>query len=369
MNVPARAQHHSSELARIDQLPAVTGGETAASASAAQAKALVEARYTVALHRPRDIDQVRERLMKECKRPSFAAVARYRKPIGQGIEGPSIRFAEAAIRCMTNITVDTQTIYDDREKRIVRVSVTDLEANVPYAIDVTIEKTVERRKTKQGDVVLRSRLNSYGDTVYIIEATEDDILNKQNALISKAIRTQGLRLIPGDLIDEAMWLVKETMNNADAADPDAARRRLFDSFGEVGVRIDELKKYLGHDAATLTPKELSELRALYAALRDGETNWREVMDAREGGAAGESESKSPGRRGRPKLADAMGTSRNEAASEEGPVLTTQEVHDALATATTRDALDEAGALIDLTPETGRGALHALLGSREKELAA
>lgn len=48
-------------------------------------------------------------------------------------------------------------------------------------------------------------------------------------------------------------------------------------------------------------------------------------------------------------------------------LTTQEVHDALATATTRDALDEAASCIDLTPEAGRGALHALYGAREKEL--
>lgn len=49
-------------------------------------------------------------------------------------------------------------------------------------------------------------------------------------------------------------------------------------------------------------------------------------------------------------------------------LTTQEVHDGIAAATTHDALDEAASLIDLTPEAGRGALHALYGAREKELA-
>lgn len=69
--------------------------ETAASAAAAQSKALVEARYTVAINRPRDIDAVRQALLKECSRPSFAAVARYNKPIGKGVVGPSIRFAEA----------------------------------------------------------------------------------------------------------------------------------------------------------------------------------------------------------------------------------------------------------------------------------
>lgn len=266
----------SKENAAHQQLQ--TGGETASSAVAAQAKALVEARYVIALRQPRDNDQVRERLLKECRRPSFAAVARYKKPIGKGVEGPSIRFAEAAIRCMGNITVETSTVYDDREKRIVRVAVTDLEANVPYSQDVMIEKTVERKKVKDTDVVIRVRKNSYNENVHLIEATEDDILNKQNALISKAVRTLGLRLVPGDLIDEAMDLVIETQKRHDAEDPDAAKRKLFDSFATIGVTSAQLKEHLGNDAETLTPKELTDLRALYSAIRDGETSWREVMN-------------------------------------------------------------------------------------------
>lgn len=126
--------------------------DTASTAVAAQAKALVEARYIMAIRRPRDMDVVRERMLKECLRPSFAAVARYTKPIGRDRSkwptGPSIRFAEAAVRNMTNITVETMTVYDDREKRIVRVTVTDLEANVPYSQDITIAKTIERRQRR-----------------------------------------------------------------------------------------------------------------------------------------------------------------------------------------------------------------------------
>lgn len=262
--------------------------DTASTAVAAQAKALVEARYIMAIRRPRDMDVVRERMLKECCRPSFAAVARYVKPVGQDRakwpSGPSIRFAEAAVRNMGNVTVETMTVYDDREKRIVRVMVTDLEANVPYSQDITIAKTIERRKKKDGDVVISTRTNTYGDTVYILEATDDDIINKQQALISKAIRTQGLRLIPGDIIDECMDQVLVTQRNTDAEDPDAAKRKLFDAFGALGVRAEQLKEYLGHDAATLAPKELADLRALYAAIRDGEATWREVMDAKTGAA-------------------------------------------------------------------------------------
>ena len=258
--------------------------ETASSAVAAQSRALIESRYVMAKKFPRNEEEVRQKLLKECLRPSFAAVAIYRKPVGKGIEGPSIRFAETAIRLMKNIVIDTMTVYDDREKRIVRVMVTDLEANVPYSQDVTIEKTVERRSVKQGDEVIRSRLNKQGDTVHIIAGTDDDILNKQNALISKAIRTQGLRLVPGDLIDEAMEMIYATRQNADAADPDAARRKMFDAFGTQGVQVKDLQAWLGHNGDTLSAKELSDLRGLYAALKDGETTWREIMDAKGGDA-------------------------------------------------------------------------------------
>jgi len=181
---------------------------------------------------------------------------------------------------MRNIDVSTFTILDDREKRIVRVSVSDIESNVVFSQDVTIAKSVERRSKKQGDTVLGERMNSRGDRLYIIIATDDDILNKQNALISKAVRTLGLRLIPGDIIDECMDICIETMRSRDAEDPDAAKRKIFDSFAGLGITVENLKTYLGNDGSNMSPKEINTLRALFTAIRDGETTWREAMDSR-----------------------------------------------------------------------------------------
>lgn len=313
--------------------------ETAGTAAAAQAKALVEARYIMALRRPRNDEQVRQKLLKECQRPSFAGVAIYRKPIGQGIEGPSIRFAEAALRMMGNITIDTMTVYDDREKRIVRVTVTDLEANLPYAQDVTIEKTVERRQAKKGDEVLRTRQNKQGDLVYILAATDDEILNKQNALLSKAIRTQGLRLVPGDLIDEALYIVRQTRKTEDAQDPDAAKRKLFDAFNEQGVNASDLSAWLGHAGEKLTEKERSDLRGIYAALRDGETTWREVMDEKTGSSQ-EGTHKASG------LKDALKQTAKKQ-DNSAPVVTFEDICKAMQKAKTTDALDEAWSTKDL----------------------
>ena len=257
---------------------AMSASENAAIAMAAKQKAIVEARYKMALARPRDIDKVRQDMLKDAKRPSFAAVAIYHKPIGKGVEGPSIRFVEAAIRNMTNILTETDTVSEDDERRVIRVAVSDLETNTYFSQDVTVTKTVERQKLPHGEKAIRMRTNSKGQPVFIIHGTDDDILNKQNALISKAVRTLGLRLIPGDLVDEALYYVRQTMAQQDAQNPDAAKNRIIDAFAQLGVQVDMLKDYLGHELSSIDPNELQTLRGIYSSIKDGETTWKAVMD-------------------------------------------------------------------------------------------
>lgn len=294
------------------QLPAVqmSASENAAVAMAAQQKAIVEARYKMALARPRDLDMVRQAMLKDARRPSFANVAIYHKPVGKGIEGPSIRFVEAAIRNMTNILTETATVSEDDERRVIRVAVSDLETNTYFSQDVTVTKTVERQKLPQGEKPIRVRTNSYGKPVYILHGTDDDILNKQNALISKAVRTLGLRLIPGDLVDEALWYVRQTMQKQDAADPDASKNRLIDAFAQLGVSVESLKDYVGHELSALDPNELQTLRAIYSAIKDGEITWKAVMDDK---AEKEAEAKQAAKNG--KVAAAKAAPKQEAKKE------------------------------------------------------
>ncbi len=257
--------------------------ETAAASVAARAKAQIEARHIMALQRPRNIDEVRTRILKECNRPGFARAARYKIPMGgSNIEGPTIRFAEVAIRYMGNLAVETTCTYDDPQKQVLRVGVTDLEANVVYEQDVTVAKTVERKRCPPGVRALATRPNSYGQTVHVLEATDDEVLNKINALVSKALRTLSLRHLPGDILDEAMVLCIRVAANEDAKDPDAARKALVDGFFALGVDASQLSTYLGHGLDSTTPAEVTELRAIFAALRDEETVWQEIMDSKFG---------------------------------------------------------------------------------------
>jgi hypothetical protein len=291
-----------NELATQSALnpPALVGQgiESASTAVAAQARAMVESRYIMAMRNPRNWDQVRLDLMKECKRPSFAdnKSAYYVKPIGQGVEGLGIRFVEVALRCMKNVLVETTMIFEDELKEVHRVSVTDLEANITYPLDVRVSKTVERSKPNSDGSFISVRKNSYNKDVFTVIGTDDDILNKRGALISKAIRTIGLRIIPGDLCDEAERIIKEVRENQAASDPDAERKRIVDAFSEIGVGATDLVSYLGHPLAQCSPKQLVQLRGIYGAIKDGEATWQTVMQNKvdQGGGADDAGQKGAG---------------------------------------------------------------------------
>jgi hypothetical protein len=256
-------------------------GDLSVRAMAKQAEAQIQARYVMAMQNRRDIMKSRAALLRDCERPVFAAKAIYNKPIGEGVEGPSIRLAEAAARAMGNVLTDVSAIYDDDKKRIVRIIASDLEANVTYTKDVTVNKTVERSKPMEGRKIISQRVNSKGRPVFVIEATDDEILDREGALASKAMRTCLLRLIPGDILEEAIQKCYETQDKKDAEDPDAARKGMCDAFAGLGVTIDQIVLYLGHSIEQTNPKDMKSLRGIYNAIKDGEATWAEAIASKE----------------------------------------------------------------------------------------
>lgn len=253
-------------------------GETSSSAAAAMAKASVEARFLVARARPRDEDTARVRILRECERPHFAELAEYELPRGgKSITGPTIRFAEGLARHFGNLTIESVVTYEDADTRLVRCTVTDLETNSTYSADVAIEKTIERKHAKPMDEILGTRVTSTGGSVYIIRAGDADLLAKHNGQVSRAIRTLILRLIPGDIVDEALAATRSTIERGDSADPDAAKKRTIDAFAKIGVMPAQLADALGHPIASVSPVELGQLRRWYASIRDGEATIGEIV--------------------------------------------------------------------------------------------
>jgi len=263
-------------------------GETVATVLAARAKAEVEARFIMAMNRPRDWDVVRAKMMKAVERPGFAGSATekifgaawYVKPISDGIEGFSVRFAEEAIRCMGNLDARSEVIWEDDTKRIVAVTVMDLETNVSIPVTLVIEKVVEKSYLKRGQEAISVRTNSQGKPTYLVDATPDEVLQRQNALISKAIRNGVLRLLPGDIQAECKARILEIRRGSAAKDPDGGKKQVIDGFAKQNISPAELKKYLGHDLDILSIVELDALRELYGSIKDKKITWHDVMVAR-----------------------------------------------------------------------------------------
>jgi hypothetical protein len=275
-----RTQPHTNALTRREGDALAPQQETATAHAKALAESEVQAKYLVAIQRPRDLDVVRERMLKDCRRPRFAQVARYHLPIGDGVEGWSIRFVEAAMRAMGNLASAVLTLFDDETRRIIRITVTDYESNVSHSSEATVEKTVERRSLRKGQKPLAMRANSYGDTLYVVPATEGDFRSKLQSEVSKAVRTNGLRHVPGWLLDEALDELEKTAHQRDAADPDAAQKKIADAFAGIGVKVAELKRYLGHDLSSASPAELAHLRAVYATVAEGAFSWADCLASR-----------------------------------------------------------------------------------------
>ena len=256
--------------------------EMAAIAVAAAAKAEVESAYVLAMKNPRNEDEARSRILAVCKNLKFAETAKYSKPVGnKKIEGPSIRFAEEVLRLWRNVKILQTTIYDDPLKRVVNITAIDLESNLSYGKQIVIEKTVERKNATGRDVIAE-RLNSYGEKVSIVVATEDEAMVKESALASKIIRNNGLRMIPDHIITEAMEAVEATVKAGVDQDPAAAKRKVLDNFARINVSPMHIEKYLGHALDIISPAEIVELKKIYTTIAEGNSTWAEIMDAKEG---------------------------------------------------------------------------------------
>lgn len=277
-NDPNTTPPNGGAMTTRDMTGSTTHAETAQAGMAEAARALVESRFVMALKRPRDWTTVGTKLRQTCDRPGFAEGAMYAIKRGvKTIEGLSVRFAEAAIREAGNLVQSTRITYDDATKRVVTVSMLDLETNATYERDITIDKTIERREPRDGQVVLSERMNSAGQKVYLVVSSPDELAQKEGAEVSKAFRTLALRLIPGDILDDCEERIRATRRKRTTEDPDAARKKLCDAFASFGVMPNNLIEYLGHPLEQTTVPEIETLRGHFASIRDGEQTWTQIM--------------------------------------------------------------------------------------------
>ena len=106
--------------------------------------------------KPRNIDLFEQKIVHLCRKPGFAEIALYHKPVGKE-KNPatgqweqafatnfSVRFVEQAIQFFTNTHNFARIVFEDDHRMLLSVGVVDVEYNTGYTFDQMIEKTVER---------------------------------------------------------------------------------------------------------------------------------------------------------------------------------------------------------------------------------
>lgn len=257
------------------------------------ARSEVEGRYLMARRFPRSIIVAEQALLEDCKRPGFAALARYSRPVGgkENAEGFSIRFAEAALQRFGNMTAFSHIVAEDEDNVTLRAGCLDYETNAEWHVDVLVPKTQERRTLKDGQKPLATRRNSWGDTVYIVPASAADVQKEIARATSIYCRTAIMRMIPRDVQETCERQVAETQSAEVKSDPAAAMKRLVEAFRkDLSIAATDLEAFVGHSLDKgLTPDEIVELRAVYVGVKEGMVKWREILAERTGTAAATAE--------------------------------------------------------------------------------
>jgi hypothetical protein len=247
-----------NEITQIEVLPASTAMD-------ATERATIDMQISTAKRYPRSIGKVKNDIL------SFATLdievaesCFYRLPMrkgsdGKAIEGPSVRLAEIALSCFTNIKAQTSIIADDGKMITARAVVYDMQNNVTIAKDVT-----------------RSVLTRQG-----MRFSNDMIATTMNAAQSLALRNATFTVIPAALIRPAFLAAKQ-LAVGDIKSLSERRGKMLEQYSKIGVVKEEICAVLGvAKVDDINLDHMEELIGYFTAIKDGNTTVDEVFRKRE----------------------------------------------------------------------------------------
>jgi len=259
-------------------------------AAVATVQAELQAMLMWAVKFPRNEEKAIAEITERCKTFAFADSAIYElkrenKRTGEikFIRGIGIAGAREVQRRFKNIRLSTDLISETEDGMLLLVASYDLENNIKVPEPVFVSKTIERSYVKDGDIVLRERLNAKGQKLYVVRPTDEEMRVKILATGNKAVRNVLLACVPSDAqetwieqcLETKMVEAKKQAGTKDGKD------KLLRSFDTVGVTRKQLEEYLGHDMGGLTPEEWSHLRGVFRSLRDEGLSWNDILDRKE----------------------------------------------------------------------------------------
>src|SRR3990167_10782158 len=217
----------------------------------------MQSAFLIAKKFPRDETASYNRVMTSCKRISLATQAIYNLPIsGKNQSGPSIRLAEVLATSWGNLRFGFHEYGREDGKSSCKAFCLDLETNTNSEIDFEVEHFIEvgtkGNKSKK----------------FISDPSELDRLIANRG--SKKLRQCILKVIPPDVVEDAMNQCKETIKKGDGSPVSDRVRKMVVAFGNLSVTQEMIEKRLGHGIDITNADELVDLIAIYKALVDNQ---------------------------------------------------------------------------------------------------
>lgn len=200
---------------------------------------------------PRDELSAKNRVMNACKRKELAMQAIYKYARGgNNIEGPSIRLAETLARAWGNIEYGQNELEQGEGESVVEAFAWDLETNTRQSKRFTVP---HKRMTKKGEVLLTDPRDIYE--------------NNANSG-ARRVRACILGLIPGDIVDAAVDECKKTATTNTVVNTETVGK-MVKSFEPFGIMQHHIEARIQRNIEAIDAYLLSELRTIYASLKDG----------------------------------------------------------------------------------------------------
>lgn len=212
----------------------------------------VQAMAVLAKRFPRNESEAWNRIMNTCKRQSLAERAMYEYPRGgEKVTGPSIRLAEAIAQNWGNIDFGFVELENKNNESTVMAFCWDLETNTRQSKVFAVPHV---RATKKGKTVLTDPRDIY------------EMVANQAA---RRVRSCILGIIPGDIVDAAVAVCKQTIVG-DVGQVHEKVQGMLDVFREeFGVSQQAVERYIGCNASAFTPQTIVRLRSVYTAIKEG----------------------------------------------------------------------------------------------------
>lgn len=202
---------------------------------------------------PRNINAALEQFLVSCANQSFAGSAFYSMPRGgQTISGPSIRFAEEAARCMTNIEFGIRELSREEGRSEVEAFCWDKETNTKSVHQFSVRHVIDLSGGKSKDAKS--------------ERDIDDLVSNKGG---RRLRARILAIIPKWFQDEGIEMCRKTLAGQSSEPLPVRIRKMMKAFSSFGVTEKMLTTYMEKPLDQVTLDELIDLTGVYNALRDG----------------------------------------------------------------------------------------------------